>query len=76
MKCTNETVTVELKTGRLLHFLDKTARNMGLTSLHRHHHQWLNRISLAANEHEPPHSKNDRQGRLARQPRPYLHPRQ
>jgi hypothetical protein len=77
MKCTNETVTVELKSGRLLcYYATATARDTGLTRLHRHDHQWLNRISLAANEHKPPHSKNDRQGRLARQPRSHLHPRQ
>lgn len=77
MKCTNETVTVELKSGMLLRFHDrKTARDTRLTSLHRHDHQWLNCISLAADEHKPPHSKNDRQGRLARQSRPHLHSRQ
>jgi hypothetical protein len=77
MKCTNETVTVELKSGRLLCcYATPTARDMGLTSLHRHDHQWLNRISLAANEHKPPHSKNDRQGRLPSQSRPHLHSRQ
>ena len=44
--------------------------------MRRHHHQWLDRFSLASNEHQPPHSENDRQGRLTRQPRPHLHPRQ